>query len=110
VRHPESQSARHPLDKSVSSLYCLVSDWLAPQRKRYGGEDWREGIMRKFIFSGPMLSAIFAGFSTIQASRKGPRDWRLILSWVSWGLTVAIAVGTVIKEADNASAESEDKP
>jgi uncharacterized membrane protein YraQ (UPF0718 family) len=66
--------------------------------------------MRKFIFSGPMLSALFAGFSSIQASRHGPRDWRLILTWVSWGLTVAVAVGTVIKEADNASRELEDKP
>jgi hypothetical protein len=66
--------------------------------------------MRKFIFNGPMLSAIFAGFSTIQASRRGPRDWRLILTWVSWGLTVAVAVGTVIKEADEASRELEDKP
>lgn len=66
--------------------------------------------MRKFIFSGPMLSALFAGVGTIQATRRGPRDWRLILTWVSWGLTVAVAVGTVIKEADNASHELEDKP
>jgi uncharacterized membrane protein YraQ (UPF0718 family) len=66
--------------------------------------------MRKFIFSGPMLGAIFSGFSTIQASRHGPRDWRLILAWVSWGLTLAVAVGTVIKDADTASHESEDKP
>ena len=64
--------------------------------------------MRKFIFSGTMLSAIFGGLSTIQATRKGPRDWRLILMWASWGLTVAIAVGTVIKEADDASHELED--
>lgn len=63
--------------------------------------------MRKFIFSGTMLSAIFGGLSTIQATRKGPRDWRLILMWVSWGLTLAIAAGTVIKEADDASHEVE---
>ncbi|MCU1402613.1 MAG: hypothetical protein QOD27_167 [Microbacteriaceae bacterium] len=66
--------------------------------------------MRKFIFNGHMLSALFVGVSTFQATRRGPRDWRLILSWVSWGLTVAVAVGTVIKEADDASHELEDKP
>jgi hypothetical protein len=66
--------------------------------------------MRKFIFSGPMLSALFAGVSTLQTSRRGPRDWRLILSWVSWGLTVAVAVGTVIKDADEASHKLEDTP
>ena len=49
--------------------------------------------MRKFIFSGTMLSALFGGWSTVQATRRGPRDWRLILMWISWALTVAIAVG-----------------
>ena len=55
--------------------------------------------MRKFIFNTTLLSALFGGCGTVQATRKGPRDWRLILMWVSWGLTVAIAVGTVVKEA-----------
>ncbi|HXD62613.1 MAG TPA: hypothetical protein VN619_11890 [Lacisediminihabitans sp.] len=63
--------------------------------------------MRKFIFSGTMLSAIFGGLSTVQATRKGPRDWRLVLMWISWGLTVAIAAGTVIKNADDSSHELE---
>lgn len=47
-----------------------------------------------------MLSAVFGGWSTIQATRKGPRDWRLLLLWVIWGLTMAVAVGTVLKEQD----------
>lgn len=54
--------------------------------------------MRKFLFSGTMLSAVFGGWSTVQATRKGPRDWRLALMWVIWGLTVAVAVGTVLKQ------------
>ena len=58
--------------------------------------------MRKFIFSTTVLGAVFGGWSTLQATRKGPRDWRLILMWVSWGLTVAIAVGTVLKESEDA--------
>ncbi|HEY9499361.1 MAG TPA: hypothetical protein VIQ78_10090 [Terrimesophilobacter sp.] len=56
--------------------------------------------MRKFIFSGTMLSALFGGWSTVQATRRGPRDWRLALMWISWALTVAIAVGTVLKDQD----------
>jgi hypothetical protein len=47
-----------------------------------------------------MLSALFGGWSTVQATRKGPRDWRLAILWVIWGLTVAVAVGTVLKEHD----------
>jgi hypothetical protein len=61
--------------------------------------------MRKFIFSTQVLGAVFGGWSTLQATRKGPRDWRLILMWVSWGATLAIAVGTVVKDAQQAELE-----
>jgi len=57
--------------------------------------------MRKFIFSGTVISALFGGLSTVQATRNGPRDWRLALMWISWGLTVAIAVGTVVKDSQD---------
>jgi hypothetical protein len=55
--------------------------------------------MRKFLFNTTLLSAIFGGWGTLQTTRKGPRDWRLILMWISWGATVAIAVGTIVKQA-----------
>ena len=38
----------------------------------------------------------------LQATRRGPRDWRLILMWISWAATLAIAIGTVIEQANNA--------
>jgi hypothetical protein len=60
--------------------------------------------MRKFIFNGSIISAIFGGFGTVQATRHGPRDWRLILMWISWGATLAIAIGTVIEQARDSSA------
>lgn len=55
--------------------------------------------MRKFLFNTSIISALFGVFGVVQATRHGPRDWRLILMWISWGLTVAIAVGTVVKDA-----------
>ena len=55
--------------------------------------------MRRYIFSSSVISAIFGGWSILQSTRQGPRDWRLLLMWLSWGLTLAIAVGTVIDEA-----------
>ena len=51
--------------------------------------------MRKYILSTSVLSAIFGGWSVLQQTRRGPRDWRIILMWVSWGLAVALAIGTV---------------
>ncbi len=55
--------------------------------------------MRKFIFSGTFISALASGWSVLQTTRKGPRDWRLVLMWVSWGASVAIAVGTVLEQS-----------
>ena len=63
--------------------------------------------MRKFIFNTTLLSAIVGGWGTVQSTRSGPRDWRLILMWISWGATVAIAVGTIIEQA-NINNELED--
>ena len=55
--------------------------------------------MRKFIFNTSVLSSLFGAVGVIQASRTGPRDWRLILMWVGWACSVAIAVGTVVDES-----------
>lgn len=54
--------------------------------------------MRKFIFNTSILSALFGVWGVVQATRKGPRDWRLILVWISWGIAVALAVGSVIEQ------------
>jgi hypothetical protein len=58
--------------------------------------------VRKFIFSGSLISAILGGWGTLQTTRKGPRDWRLILMWISWAATVAIAIGTIVKQSQDA--------
>ena len=59
--------------------------------------------MRRFLFNTTLLSAVFGGWGVVQSTRRGPRDWRLILMWVSWGATVAIAVGTIIKQSQDAN-------
>lgn len=58
--------------------------------------------MRKFLFSTSVLGAVFSGVSVARTTKSGPRDWRLILQWVIWGASVAIAVGTVIEKSNNA--------
>jgi hypothetical protein len=55
-------------------------------------------LVRKFILNASVLSSLFGAFGVVQATRKGPRDWRLVLMWISWAITVAIAVGTVIEK------------
>lgn len=64
--------------------------------------------MRKFIFNASVLGAIFGGFSALRATLRGPRDWRLILVWVGWGISLALAIADVAKE--NKEAELENEP
>ncbi|MHA6667436.1 hypothetical protein ACX3O0_01055 [Homoserinimonas sp. A447] len=55
--------------------------------------------MRKFLFSGTVISALFGAGTVVKATKQGPHDWRLILMWVGWACTLAVAVGTVVKQA-----------
>lgn len=54
--------------------------------------------MRKYLLNGAVLGAAFSAVGVIKQTASGPRDWRLALMWVSWGISVAVAVGTVIEE------------
>ena len=58
--------------------------------------------LRKYIFSSTLISAVLGGWGTLQTTRKGPRDWRLVLMWISWAITVVIAVDSVIGQSRNA--------
>lgn len=55
--------------------------------------------MRKYLFNFSVLSALFGAVGLAKTTSQGPRDWRLILMWIAWGLNVAIAVGTVTQQA-----------
>jgi hypothetical protein len=56
--------------------------------------------MRKFIFSSAMIGVVSGGWNAVQATRHGPRDWRLLLLWIGWALGAAVAIGTVIEDAN----------
>ena len=61
--------------------------------------------MRKFIFNFSVLSALFGAVGLVRTTTSGPRDWRLILMWLAWGINVAIAVGTVAEQASDRELE-----
>ena len=62
--------------------------------------------MRKFLFNTSVLSALFSAIGVVKTTQKGPRDWRLILMWISALAALGIAVGTVIEK--NKELERED--
>ena len=52
-----------------------------------------------------MWSAVFPAIGLARASKDGPRDWRLILLWASFGIGLALAVGTVLEKSRQAEIE-----
>jgi hypothetical protein len=62
--------------------------------------------VRKFIFNGSIISAIFGGISAFRSTKEGPRDWRTVLLWVSWAATLISAIGTVIIDARDDEVEN----
>lgn len=61
--------------------------------------------MRKFLLSPGIWSSLLPVIGIAKASKSGPRDWRLILMWVSWGISVALAVGAVLERSRQAELE-----
>ena len=58
--------------------------------------------MRKYLFSGAVIASILGGIGVIRTTITGPRDWRLLLMWISWAASLAIAIGTVSDESKRA--------
>lgn len=52
--------------------------------------------MRKFLLNPGVLTAVASSIGVVKMTREGPRDWRLALLWASWGIGVALAIGTVL--------------
>ncbi|KJQ53040.1 hypothetical protein [Microbacterium sp. SA39] len=50
----------------------------------------------RYLFSTGLIAAISAGISLLRGTRQEPITWRAALSWVSWGITMALAVGAVV--------------
>ncbi|TAM71362.1 MAG: hypothetical protein EPN48_01990 [Microbacteriaceae bacterium] len=60
--------------------------------------------MRKYLLNGSVLGAVFGAWSVIQSTRRGPRNRLLLLVWLSWALSLAVAIETVrekSREADD---------
>lgn len=50
----------------------------------------------RYLFGTGLIGAITAGVSLLRGTRDAPITWRAALAWLSWAITVALAVGTIV--------------
>jgi len=52
--------------------------------------------MRRFLFSSSIASAVLSGVGLVRQTMRGPRDWRTGLLWLSWLISMILAVAAVL--------------
>lgn len=53
--------------------------------------------MRKYLFGTGIVSAVLSGFTLLKALRSDePFTWRTALAWLSWGISLALAIGAIV--------------
>lgn len=53
--------------------------------------------MRKYLFGTGIISAVTGGLTLLRSARDdAPFNWRTALAWLSWAITFALAIGTIV--------------
>jgi hypothetical protein len=53
--------------------------------------------MRKYLFGTGLVTAIIGGLTLLRGLRSEETfTWRTALAWVSWGISLTLAIGSVI--------------
>ncbi|MFE7845170.1 hypothetical protein ACFUTX_08255 [Microbacterium sp. NPDC057407] len=53
--------------------------------------------MRKYLFGTGLLTAFTGGLTLLRGMREdAPFTWRSALAWISWGISLALAIGAII--------------
>jgi hypothetical protein len=53
--------------------------------------------MRKYLFGTGLLTAVTGGLTLLRGLReKEPFTWRQVLAWISWGISLALAIGAIV--------------
>jgi hypothetical protein len=68
--------------------------------------------MRKYLFGTGIIGAVMSGLTLLRGSRDAQFTWREALAWLSWGITLALAIGSIIdtRRASRGILISEDSP
>ncbi|HEY9306284.1 MAG TPA: hypothetical protein VIP82_00630 [Microbacterium sp.] len=69
--------------------------------------------MRKYLFGTGILTAFTGGLTLLRGLRENePFTWRMALAWLSWGISLALAVGAIVdvRRASRGAVIANDSP
>lgn len=69
--------------------------------------------MRKYLFGTGLITAITGGLALLRGMREdAPFTWRSALAWLSWGITLALAIGAIVdvRRASHGEPVANDSP
>lgn len=53
--------------------------------------------MRKYVFGTGIITAVMGGVTLLRGLRSDETfTWRTALAWLSWGITLALAIGSIV--------------
>ena len=52
--------------------------------------------MRKYLFGTGIIGAVTSGITLIRGARDSDFTWREALAWLSWLITLALAIGSIV--------------
>lgn len=50
----------------------------------------------RYLFGTGLIGAVMSGVSLLRGSRETTITWRAALAWLSWGITLALAIGAAV--------------
>ncbi len=69
--------------------------------------------MRKYLFGTGLIPALTTGLTLLRGARGDVRfTWRQALAWLSWAITIALTIGTIVDtyRAGRGALVAEDSP
>lgn len=59
----------------------------------------------RYLFSTGLFAAVTGGLTLLKGTREAPITWRSVLGWLSWGITLALAIGAIVDTRRDARGE-----
>lgn len=68
--------------------------------------------MRKYVTGTGIVGVVLSGITMLRGSDEQRFTWRIALAWISWGLSLILAIGMIldIRRVSRGGSVDEDSP